>query len=105
MTDLLTTTQFVNLTGVTFRVLDYWLRNGVLEPAVEASGSGSRRQFFPDQVPMVRTLGHIQAALGHSQSGVSTVLLAEVYDALEREQNFLDLGYGVTLTWEPAECE
>ena len=105
MTDLITTTQFVNLTGVTHRVLDYWIRNGVLEPAVEASGSGSRRQFLPDQIAMVRTLGLIQAALGHSQSGVSTVLLGEVYEALERNQHHVDLGYGVVLSWEPAECE
>lgn len=99
--ELLSTAQMLDATGITFRILDYWIRCGVFEPAVEATGSGSRRQFFPESVAMVRTLGRIQEGLSRSGTGVSTVLLSEVYDAMERGDNSLDLGDGVRLSWEP----
>jgi DNA-binding transcriptional MerR regulator len=99
--ELLSTYEVVEGTDVTFRMLDYWIRNGVIVPDVEASGSGSRRRFTAEQAQMVWTLGRVQAALNRSQSGVSTVLLGEVCDAMERGEHCLALGHGVFLSWEP----
>jgi DNA-binding transcriptional MerR regulator len=97
---LLSTTQVVDSTGVTYRVLDYWIRNGVLEPVVDANGSGSRRLFEPRQVPMIRALGRIQHALNLNEAGVSTVLLGECFDAMKRGQLYLDLSDNVVLSWD-----
>lgn len=92
--------QFAREVGLTFRVLDYWVRNDVFRPTVEATGSGTRRMYSPALVPKLRTLRRVSAALS-IQMGVSTVLLAEVFDAMERGEDSIDLSYGVILSWEP----
>lgn len=98
----LSTSQFIEATGATFRVLDYWVRTGVIDPAVEAAGSGSRRQFHAADVPRVRTLVLISAALSRASAGVSTVLLGEIFDAMRNGDNVLDLGHGICISWEQA---
>lgn len=43
------------ITGVTYRKLDYWLRTGLVFASVaRAAGSGSRRRFSIDDVAQVR---------------------------------------------------
>lgn len=34
-----------HIAGITYRQLDYWARTGLIEPAVPAVGSGSRRRY------------------------------------------------------------
>lgn len=42
------------LAGLTYRRVDYYTRQGILEPAAPAAGCGSRRSFGPEQVPRAR---------------------------------------------------
>jgi hypothetical protein len=56
-------TEMCHRTGATFRQLDYWCRNRVVVPQVEARGSGMHRRFSERQVRVVR-LVHGLAALG-----------------------------------------
>ncbi len=37
--------QAANIVGITYRQLDYWARTDLIQPAVVAAGSGSRRQY------------------------------------------------------------
>lgn len=48
--------KLCRLTGVTYRMLDYWVRNGVLEPVTRGRGSGTVHVWALDHV-------HIAAAL------------------------------------------
>lgn len=59
---ILTANQACDVTGVTYRQLDYWVRLGVVEPAVPAHGSGTQRGFSLKQVAMLRCLGQLSAA-------------------------------------------
>lgn len=49
--------------GVSYRQLDYWLRNGAIGAAVGASGSGSRREFAEEQIPALQLCACV-ASLG-----------------------------------------
>lgn len=42
--------------GISYRQLDYWSRQGFIAPLVPATGSGSRRAWGVDQVPVLRFL-------------------------------------------------
>jgi len=46
----LTSTQVCELTGLSYRRLDYWVRSGYVTPLVQAAGSGSSRLFAPGVV-------------------------------------------------------
>ncbi len=44
--------------GVTYRQLDYWVRNGLIVPSVsQANGQGTRRQFSAEDVRRVWVVG------------------------------------------------
>ncbi len=43
--ELLTSQDVVDLSGISYRQLDYWTRRGWVEPVVAADGSGSQRLF------------------------------------------------------------
>lgn len=43
-------------TGVEYRMLDYWVRQGVLRPAIGATGSGSQRWWTAEQLAIVRAV-------------------------------------------------
>lgn len=45
----LSTMEVVEQTGASYRQLDYWARQGVLVPAVEAAGSGTARRYTKAQ--------------------------------------------------------
>jgi DNA-binding transcriptional MerR regulator len=53
----LTSAQMCRAAGVTYRQLDYWCREGLVRPAVEASGQGSRRRWSRADVGAVTALG------------------------------------------------
>lgn len=44
---LWTTQQLVKATGLTYRILDYYTRNGLVKPVIEAVGSGTARLWDP----------------------------------------------------------
>lgn len=52
-----TTTQVVEMTGASYRQIDFWCRRGLIPGmAHEANGSGSRRAFTETNVERVRLL-------------------------------------------------
>lgn len=49
------TTDVSDLTGVSYRQMDYWIRTGLICPSVHpAHGSGSRRRFSEEDFRQVR---------------------------------------------------
>lgn len=42
--------------GITYRILDYWLRKGYIVIENDAHGSGSHRRFTDDELDAVRKL-------------------------------------------------
>lgn len=54
--DLLTSMEVCEKTGLTYRMLDYWVRRGRIKPVTEAHGSGTARLFSPAVVPQVKAL-------------------------------------------------
>jgi DNA-binding transcriptional MerR regulator len=48
--------QVCKLAGVTYRQLDYWVRQGLIEPTVAARGSGSKRRWTWDDIERARRL-------------------------------------------------
>jgi MerR HTH family regulatory protein len=48
--DLMTSPQVCRAAGITYRALDYWVRNNMITPAIAAAGSGSSRLFDPSVV-------------------------------------------------------
>ena len=52
----LTSLQVCEATGLTYRRLDYWVRTELIEPIVDADGSGSQRLFDPSVVDQIREM-------------------------------------------------
>ncbi len=93
---------FAQLTGLTYRQVDYWTRRGVLIPTQQARGSGSQRLFDELEV-------RIGAAL-HAITGIGTDLdvLSEIAEQLRalpehtwREVVYIEPTHGLLLT-EPS---
>ncbi len=53
----LSTKELCTAADVTFRQLDFWTRNGVIETVAGGHGSGHYRRYHPNVVPVVRLLG------------------------------------------------
>lgn len=51
---MFSTRRVAELSGASYRQLDYWARIGALRPEVEANGSGSRRRYTVRQVALAR---------------------------------------------------
>jgi hypothetical protein len=61
---MLSTQEVCRRSRATYRQVDYWIRAGVIAPAIaSANGSGTRRAFTEDQVRVVRLVADL-AALG-----------------------------------------
>jgi hypothetical protein len=50
------------LAGISYRMLDWWARGDLLQPAVEAHGSGSRRRYTWDDVLRLRVAAALNEA-------------------------------------------
>lgn len=48
------TQEVADLTGVSYRMLDYWLRQGIIAIDGNTSGSGSRRRWSCDEVARLK---------------------------------------------------
>lgn len=89
-----------DLAGITYRQLDYWVRNGIVRPLVNASGSGSRRLIAREDIPRMRLLGRIQRQLGADgtgPSGVSAELARLIMRDYRRGSMIFD---GFALSWK-----
>ena len=53
---LLSATEIVGATPLTYRQLDYWTRSGLLEPIVDAEGSGSMRLYAANTIELIDNL-------------------------------------------------
>jgi hypothetical protein len=78
-----TAPQFCKAVGITYRQCDYWCRTGVLEPVVEAQGSGCYRQFDRKEAEVATVLTHLRAA------GAELDLLRRVGSQLRMDVSFL----------------
>lgn len=57
------TTQVAEIAGVTFRMIDYWVRNGHITIRAQARGSGSRRRWTQAELDaLVLTVEHVANA-------------------------------------------
>ena len=56
----LTTEQVCDQTGVSYRMLDWWIRTGLVAPANDGLGSGSVRCFTDTDVRLVMTIAHLR---------------------------------------------
>lgn len=80
--------------GITYRMLDYWIRCGVPLGSRNGLGSGSRRQFTDDDLALATFLGQAATVLpnggfGH-RSADKTLLLAKLAEAIHRDRTILD---------------
>lgn len=94
--------EFVEQTGITYRQLDYWCRQGILPVASgEANpGSGKSRRFDEDLVEKVKLVGRVCKALSKNEhhSQISLSLLKKVLDNYDR--GYIDLGEDIILGWK-----
>lgn len=74
---LISTPEMCDLSGATFRQLDYWARAGLLVPTAEARGSGTRRGYSTNQVGRATALTAV-SDLTHGGPHGRSRLLAEV---------------------------
>lgn len=66
------TADVCRLVGVSFRMVDYWIRREVIRPSVEARGAGTHRRFIDRDVVEVRV------AVGLRRLGVGLDEIADV---------------------------
>lgn len=78
-----TSKQVVEIVGMTYRQLDYWLRTDKIKIANKADGSGSRRQFFQEDVVVLRVMKEIADLANHE------VETGQVREAIRDGDNFL----------------
>lgn len=90
----ITTNELAKRTGASFRQLDYWSREGIIEPSVAGQGSGSVRLFDESIVGKVTLLARLSNTTRRSGS-IPLRLVAENY-----ENGYLELAEGITLEWD-----
>lgn len=92
-------TEACEIAHISYRQLDYWLREGVVDMVDPTPGSGRRRRLPVELVDVLIVLGRVSASLTsyHGAWSVSTAVLRRVADNYDR--GAIDLGYGVVLTW------
>ena len=64
--------------GLTYRMIDNWVRRGYITPEVPAAGSGSRRRFTDEQVDTIRAKAEALALLDHPQYLVRELIAGRV---------------------------
>ena len=94
-----TTPGLSRLTGLTYRQLDYWARNGVIPYKyllAAEPGSGTARRWHPDVITPLSTVARILSGLsvGSNFGGrdVKRILLSH-------DLGSIALGDGVRITW------
>lgn len=90
-------TEVCKMTGVKYRILDHWIRVGVLRPEVrEGSGPGSRREWSAEQVEQIDAMWQVHEYLADyvGSAGVSTEAMHSLALAL-RERRPWRMGVAV----------
>lgn len=98
---LLSTEEVCEITGLTYRQLDYYTRHGVVAPAVEARGSGTRRGWLDEQVPQIMVVASVANAM-REISGIERAGNLALYRRIAGvwRDGVLKLGPGVAIAWE-----
>lgn len=83
-------TEVCRGTGLTYRVLDYWVRTGVITPYQEANGSGSRRRWSDAQFTHLAVMAEVHHYLNtHVSEYVSTDMMHSLAEALREGRVWL----------------
>lgn len=91
--------ELVELTGATYRQIDYWCSQGYIVPVGDGNpGSGRRRRFNRSVVDRVKLVVRIATAFSRANSPLGAIF--ENYD-----EESIDLGNGIHLTWDIIEIE
>lgn len=97
--DTISSKELEELTGATYRQIDYWCTQGYISPVGEDNpGSGKKRYFNRDVVKKVKLVLKISNAFSRSNSPLGYIF--NHYDDGE-----FDMGDGVYLTWDVIEIE
>ena len=96
----LSTPEMSTLTGLTYRQLDYWIRNRVI-PANWITdnaqpGSGHHRRWRTEAIEPLIVAARITRQLGKG-TNLSSADMARVIR--NHTDNYLDFGGGIRLTW------
>lgn len=103
----LSASEAARAAGITYRQLDYYGRLGILHQLAEmagvdwlgrrqmdGAGSGSRREIPVEIIPMLRLMGRLQRAFGHT---ISTDVLRSIVERYGRGSMIFD---GFALSWK-----
>jgi hypothetical protein len=80
------TIEICDMANVTYRMLDHWLRQGVLPMECTANGQGHPRVFDREETSLIIKLGHIYNILKNIGVDPRLEFLREAADKLERNQ-------------------
>ncbi len=100
---MISTSELARLSGASFRQVDSWKRNGVIEPHPRTStGPGSYERWDEALVDVVRSLAAIQAGVnaGTGSGGLPRVILRRIVE--HHDEGFLELVPGVVIAWPVA---
>lgn len=90
----LTSKMMCNAAGCTYRMLDYWVRNGWITPTCPASGSGSRVFYSLEQVERVRLMMAVMMLTGAANGNGSTRAhgqrMRKIWEQLEGSPQLLE---------------
>lgn len=83
-------TEVCRATGLTYRVLDYWVRTGVITPEINGRGSGSRRGWSDAQFTHLDIMTRVHRVLStHVSPMVSTDTMHSLAEALREGRTWL----------------
>jgi hypothetical protein len=65
--------------GLSYRVIDYWVRVGAVEPSVPARGSGHSREWSPREFNILVALGRVWRDLNELGLTMGTALVRQLW--------------------------
>ena len=93
---MLTSLELCDKAGVTYRQLDYWQRADIIQCKFtnEYGGSGSRRYFNEDLVPLLRFLSEVQTLYGFKVRDLRRIITSFPVGSIKLNER-------LTLSWDP----
>lgn len=96
--------------GLSFRQVDYWVRNGAITPSVaEAAGSGSRRLWNAHDVRMLTAIGRVTTDLTTLDIDMPVELVDRLWRGLTARADLVITHGSVTiavgLATDPRPCD
>lgn len=77
------TEEVAEMSGLTYRIVDYWCRQGAISPRVEAAGQGTRRRFSAEQAEWLMRIGVAYRLAEARGLDLTTVAVAAIWRSLE----------------------